>query len=151
VRNLYVCAGGVAGYRLAARKELGNEAAADADSLFAELLGPDPLEAYADGRKNGHVENGEKSVGNDFGEWKIQGYAAKAEIHDSGAMGRLVGQDRISVGADHGDAFGLAGHGKDTRFFRSEGKCWMGGLQRRDLRGLRKIRIRNLFRRLSGR
>ena len=43
-------------------KELGDEAAADADSFFAELFGPDAFEAYTHGRKNGHMENGQESV-----------------------------------------------------------------------------------------
>jgi len=44
-------------------KKLGDEAAADADGIFAELSGPDAFEAYADGREYGHVENGQQIVG----------------------------------------------------------------------------------------
>ena len=43
-------------------KELGDEAAADADSFFAELLAPDAFEAYTHGRKDGHMENGQERV-----------------------------------------------------------------------------------------
>ena len=43
-------------------KELRDEAAADADSFFAELFGPDAFQAYTYGRKNGHMENGQESV-----------------------------------------------------------------------------------------
>jgi hypothetical protein len=43
-------------------KELRDEAAADADSFFAELFRPDAFEAYTYGRKNGHMENGQESV-----------------------------------------------------------------------------------------
>ncbi len=48
-------------------KKLGDEAAADADGIFAELSGPDAFEAYADGREYGHVENGQQSVGDVLG------------------------------------------------------------------------------------
>lgn len=43
-------------------KELRDEAAADADRFFAELFGPDAFEAHAHGRKDGHMENGQKCV-----------------------------------------------------------------------------------------
>lgn len=43
-------------------KELGDEAAADADSFFAELFRPDAFEAYTHRRKNGHMENGQERV-----------------------------------------------------------------------------------------
>ena len=47
-------------------KELRDEAAADADSFFAELFGPDAFEAYTYRRKNGHMENGQESVRDAF-------------------------------------------------------------------------------------
>jgi len=47
-------------------KELRDEAAADADSFFAELFGPDAFETYTYGRKNGHMENGQESVRDAF-------------------------------------------------------------------------------------
>jgi hypothetical protein len=43
-------------------KKLRDEAAADADSFFAELFRPDAFEADTYGRKNGHMENGQESV-----------------------------------------------------------------------------------------
>ena len=48
-------------------KKLGDEAAADADRVFTELFAPDSFEAYADGREDGHVENGQQCVGDAFG------------------------------------------------------------------------------------
>ena len=47
-------------------KELRDEAAADADSFFAELFAPDAFETYTHGRKNGHMENGQESVRDAF-------------------------------------------------------------------------------------
>ena len=47
-------------------KVLRDEAATDTDSFFAELFGPDAFEAYAYGRENGHVENGQESVRDAF-------------------------------------------------------------------------------------
>src|SRR4030095_7730921 len=37
---------------------LGDEATTDSDGVFAELPGPDALEAHADRRENRHVKNG---------------------------------------------------------------------------------------------
>ena len=48
-------------------KKLRDKTAADADRFFAELFGPDAFEAYAHGRKDGHMENGQESVGDTLG------------------------------------------------------------------------------------
>ena len=71
-------------------KELRDEAAAYADSFFAELFGPDAFEAYPHGRKDGHVENGQESVRDAFRAGEVQGDAAKAEIDNASAVRRLV-------------------------------------------------------------
>ncbi len=113
-------------------RNLGDEAAPDANSVFAELFGPHAFETYANGRQDRHVENGQESVRDAFAACEVQGHAAEAKIHDASTMRGLVAEDCVSVCSGHGNAFGLARNGEDASFLDGERKSGLRGLQRRD-------------------
>jgi hypothetical protein len=106
-------------------ENLGDEAAADADGVYAELFGPDAFETYSDRREDGHVKYGQESVGNTLGAWEVQGDAAKAKIHDASTMRGLVAEDSVGVCSGHGNAFGLSRNSEDARFLDGKGKSRM--------------------------
>lgn len=112
--------------------KLRDETAADTNSVFAKLLGPDPLQADANRRKNGNVENGKKGVWNSFGTGEIEGHSAKSQIDNAGAVRRLVAQNGVRVGAGHGDAFCFTRDGKDAGFHGRNGETWLGCSKRRN-------------------
>ena len=87
---------------------LGGETAANANGIFAELLGPDTLEADTDGRKDGNVEYRQQSFGDTFRGGEIERDSAEAEVHHAGALYRLVGEHGIGVRARHGNPLGFA-------------------------------------------
>ena len=64
----------------------GDKAATDADNLFIQLFGPNALQVDANGRENGHVQDGQKGVGNISTSGDIQGYAAEPQIHNTRAI-----------------------------------------------------------------
>ena len=105
--------------RRAKWETLRDEAAADANRVFRELFGPDTLETDADGRKDRNVENGEKRVRHAFGNWEIESDAAKTEVYYASAMGRLIAEDGVGIGAGHGNTLRLAGYGEDARLLVS--------------------------------
>jgi hypothetical protein len=64
----------------------GDEATADANRVFTEVLGPHTFEIHANGWKDWHVKNGEKRVRNAFFTGEIECDAAETEVHDPRAM-----------------------------------------------------------------
>jgi hypothetical protein len=111
-------------------QNLGDEAAADANGVFAELPAPNALEIHADWREDRHVKNGEEHVGDAFCAGKVEGDAAKAEVHDAGAVSGLVSKYGVCVCARHRDALRFARHGVDARFLGNDSERGLRGLQR---------------------
>ena len=117
-------------WRSGVAPESGDEAAADANGVFAELPAPNALEIHADWREDRHVKNGEEHVGDAFCAGKVEGDAAKAEVHDAGAVSGLVSKYGVCVCARHRDALRFARHGVDARFFGNDSERGLRGLQR---------------------
>jgi hypothetical protein len=125
------------------KRSSGNKAAANADGVVTQLPGPNAFEIDANRRKDRNVENGEESFGETGDAGKIKSDATKAEIDDASAVGRVVTEDRVSVGTGHGDALGFAGDRVELRFRSCKWKSRCRLLQRRRLRsGKRRDGIR---------
>jgi len=84
-----------------ARSVLGDEAAAHPRGVWTELLGPDSLQVDAYGWKNRNMQNRKQCLGDPFGRWEIESNSSESEVHDAGALNRLVGQDGVGIGARH--------------------------------------------------
>ena len=98
----------------------GDEAATHADSVFAELLGPETFQVDADGWKNRHMQHCEQCFRDIFDGREVQRDAAKAEVDHASTLDRLISQDSVSVGAGHRNAFSFARDSVNTSFFGSE-------------------------------
>jgi len=83
------------------KEKLRNETAAYAYGILTEAFGPQTLEADPDGRQDGNVEDGEQRFRNAFGGREVERDAAEAEVYDSGALDRPVGENGIGIGAGH--------------------------------------------------
>ena len=88
-------------------QESRNEGAADAEAALRGALKPYGLEAYADRRKNGDVQDGQDVFRKIFLGIELDGDAPETEVDDSGASRALFAERGISVGARHRNALGL--------------------------------------------
>ncbi len=76
------------------------------------------------------MKDGKKRVWKALGGGEVQSDATEAEIDDASALGGLFAEDRVGVGADHGDAFRLARNGIEAGLFWNNLKGRRRDLQR---------------------
>src|SRR6266404_6604074 len=118
-------------------QNLRNEGAADTEAALRGPLKPYWLEAYADRRKNGDMQDGQDVFRKIFLGVELDGDAPETEVDNSGASRALFAERGISVGARHRNALGLALNcvhagrrrlGRSGRFLRSGGRSFRFGL-----------------------
>lgn len=103
----------------------GDETAADAERVFADLSGPDALQIYAYRRQDGHMKNGEERLSQTLGVWKVERDAAKAEIDHAGVRTGFSPQHCVGIRAGHRDTFRFARNRVKFRFRRCDRGQWL--------------------------
>jgi hypothetical protein len=103
--------------------------AAETECAFGSAAGPDGAKVDTNRRENRNMKYGQEAFGEFFRLLEFQSDAAKTQIEDPGPTASLIADDRVGVGAGHGNAFrlaldGIAGAG-----------LWRRGLLRQGPRG----------------